>query len=69
MLAFLVLDDVVPLSSCLATLVSALPQLSLVILVLIRQWTLGQKKEALLRIDGQQILSCFNFPFEGDGQF
>ena len=49
-LAFLVLDDVMPLGFCLATLVGALPQLSLVILELLRQWTFGQKKEALLRV-------------------
>ena len=50
MLAFLVLDDVVPLGICLATLLGALPQLSLVILKLLRQWTFGQKKEALFRV-------------------
>ena len=68
-LAFLVLDDVAPIGICFATLFGAFPQLSLVVLELLRQRTLGQEKEALLRVGGQPIFSCFNSPFEGDGQF
>ena len=48
--ALLVLGDVVPPVLCLATLSIALPQLSLVVLELIRQWTLGHKEEAVLRV-------------------
>ena len=48
--AFLVLGDVVPPVLCLATLSSALPQLSLVVLELFRQLTVGHKEEAVLRV-------------------
>ena len=38
--ALLVLEDVLSLVLCLATLSSALPQFSLVVLEFLRQWTL-----------------------------
>ena len=49
-LALLVPGYVAPLILSLVTPSSALPQLSLVVLVLIGQWTVGHKEEALLRV-------------------
>ena len=48
--ALLVLGDVEPQVLCLATLSRALPQHSLVVLELIRQFTVGHKEETLLRV-------------------
>ena len=48
--ALLVLGDVEPQVLCLATLPRALPQHSLVVLELVRQFTVGHKEETLLRV-------------------